>query len=147
MLFGGGGNQGWSDAVVQLAALPLLAWALFRLNPSQIDRNGQCAIVLLCAILALPLLQLMPMPPSLWRGLPGRGEIASAYEAAGMVPPWLPISLDSTATWLALLSLLPATAVFLAMLSLDRRSRRILIALIFVIAFASAVLDILQVMG
>src|SRR5215469_5347474 len=111
MLFGAGGTQGWSDAVVQLAALPLLAWALFRLTPSQLGRGGQWAIVLLCAILTLPLLQLIPMPASLWSGLPGRREIASAYEAAGMALPWLPISLDSTRTWLALLSLLPATAV------------------------------------
>jgi hypothetical protein len=146
MLFGGGG-QGWPDAVVQLTALPLLAWALFRLAPWQLDRAGQWAIVLLCAILALPLLQLIPMPASLWSGLPGRREIASAYEAAGMALPWLPISLDSTRTWSALLSLLPATAVFLAMLSLEQRSRRILIVLIFVVAFASGVLDVLQVMG
>ena len=139
MLFGGAGGYGWSDAVVQLAALPLLAWALFKLTPSQLGRGGQWAIVLLCAIIAWPLLQLIPMPPSLWSGLPGRGEIASAYEAAGMTLPWLPISLYPTATWLGLLSLVPATAVFLAMLSLERRSRRILILLIFIVIFASVV--------
>src|SRR6516225_8298716 len=94
MVFGAGGVQGWSDAIVQLVALPLLAWALFRLTPSQLGRSGQWAIVLLCAILALPLLQLIPMPPSLWSSLPGRGEIAAAYEAAGMALPWLPISLE-----------------------------------------------------
>jgi O-antigen ligase len=144
MLFGAGGTQGWSDAVVQLAALPLLAWALFRLTPSQLDRGGQWAIVLLCAILALPLLQLIPLPPSLWSDLPGRREFASAYEAAGMALPWLPISLDPSATKLGLLSLLPATAIFLAMLSLEQRSRRILIALIFIVVFASVVLDLQQ---
>ena len=147
MLFGGGGNQGWSDVVVQLAALPLLAWALFRLNPSQLGPGGQWAIALLCAGLALPLLQLIPMPPSLWGGLPGRDEIASAYDAAGMALPWLPISLDPSATWLAVLSLLPATAIFLAMLSLERRKRRFLILLFLVIVFASVVLDLLQTMG
>jgi hypothetical protein len=147
MLFGGGGNQGWSDAVVQLAALPLLASALFKLNPSQLDRYGQWAIALLCAVLALPLLQLIPLPPSFWGGLPGRGEVASAYEAAGMAVPWLPISLDPTATWLALLSLLPPTAIFLAMLSLEQSSRRFLILLLLIIVFASAVLDLLQTMG
>src|SRR6266852_537643 len=78
MLFGAGGIQGWSDAVVQLAALPLLAWALFKLTPSQLGRGGQWAMVLLCVILALPLLQLIPLPPSLWSGLPGRREFASA---------------------------------------------------------------------
>jgi O-antigen ligase len=146
MLFGGGGIQGWSEAVVQLAALPLLAWALFRLTASQLDRGGQWAIVLLCAILALPLLQLIPMPASLWSGLPGRREFASAYEAAGMALPWLPISLDPSATWLSVLALLPATAIFLAILSLDQRSRRVLILLLFVIVFASVVLDLLQTM-
>ena len=144
LLFGGGGGYGWSDAVVQLAALPLLAWALFKLTPSQLDRGGQWAIILLGAILAWPLLQLIPMPPSLWSGLSGRGEIASAYEAAGMTLPWLPISLYPTATWLGLLSLLPATAVFLAMLSLEARSRRILILLILIVIFASVLLGFLQ---
>src|SRR6516225_5378034 len=144
MLFGGGGTQGWSDAVVQLAALPLLAWALFRLTPSQLGRGGQWAIVLLCAILTLPLLQLIPLPPSLWSAIPGRRVFASAYEAAGMALPWLPISLDPSATRLGLLSLLPATAIFLAMLSLEQRSRRILIVLIFIVAFASVVLDLQQ---
>jgi O-antigen ligase len=147
MLFGGGGNQGWSDAVVQLAALPLLAWALFKLTPSELSRSGQWAIALLCVILALPLLQLIPMPPSLWVGLPGRGEVATAYQAAGMALPWLPLSLYPSATWLALISLLPATAIFLAMLSLEQRSRRFLILLLLVIVFASTVLDLLQTIG
>src|SRR6516225_316955 len=147
MLFGGGGVQGWSDAVVQLAALPLLAWALFRLTPSQLGRGGQWAIVLLCAILTLPLLQLIPLPPSLWSAIPGRREFASAYEAAGMALPWLPISLNPSATRLGLLSLLPATAIFLAMLSLEQRSRRILIVLVFIVVFASVTLDVLQTIG
>src|SRR6516165_10121373 len=144
MLFGAGGVQGWSDAIVQLAALPLLVWALFRLNPSQLGRGGRSALVLLGAILALPLLQLIPMPPSLWSSLPGRQEYASAYAAAGMVVPWLPVSLDPSATWLGLLSVLPATAVFLAMLSLEPRSRRVLTVLIFIVVFVSVVLDLQQ---
>jgi O-antigen ligase len=146
MLVGGGGNR-LSEAVVQLVALPLLAWALFKLNPSQLGRGGQWAIALLCVILALPLLQLVPLPPSLWSDLPGRREFAEAYEVAGMAPPWLPLSLDPSATWLGLLSLLPAIAIFLAILSLDPRSRRILIVLIFIIIFASVLLGVLQIMG
>src|SRR6516165_7257746 len=144
MLFGAGGVQGWSDAIVQLAALPLLVWALFRLNPSQLGRGGRSALVLLGAILALPLLQLIPLPPSLWSSLPGRQEYASAYAAAGMAVPWLPLSRDPSATWLGLLSVLPAIAVFLAMLSLEPRSRRVLTVLIFMVVFASVVLDLQQ---
>jgi O-antigen ligase len=147
MMFGGGGNQGWSDALVQLAALPLLAWAFFKLNPKQFDQGGRSAIVLLCAIIAWPLMQLIPMPPVLWSALPGRGEIAAAYETAGMTLPWLPVSLDASATLLGLLSLLPATATFLAILSLESHSRRVLIVLLFIIACASVLLDVLQTMA
>src|SRR5712692_1676407 len=148
MLFGGAARQGlWSDALVELAALPLFAWALFKLTPSQLGRGGQGAIVLLCAILALPLFQLIPMPPFLWSSLPGRGEIASAYEASGIPLPWLPISLDPSATWFGLLSLLPGAVIFLAMLSLEQRSRRILIVLMFIVILASVLLDILQMIG
>jgi len=144
MLFGGGGVQGWSDAVVQLAALPLLAWSLFKRNPSRLDWLGQWAVSLLFASVALPLLQLIPVPPALWVGLPGRDEFASAYEAAGIALPWLPISLDPTSTWLAPLSLLPAAAIFLATLSLDQRSRRVLVMLIFIVVFVSVILDLQQ---
>src|SRR5262249_15495793 len=147
MLFGGGGTYRWPDAIVQLAALPLLVWALFKLTPSELSPGGRWAIGLLCAIFAWPLLQLIPMPPPLWGALPGREEIASAYAAAGMTLPWLPISLYPSATWLGLISLLPATAVFLAMLSLERRSRRVLIVLIFIIVLGSVFLDMLQVMS
>jgi O-antigen ligase len=61
-----------------------------------------------------------------------------------MALPWVPISLNPSATRLGLLSLLPATAIFLAVLSLGQRSRRILIVLIFIVAFASVVLDLQQ---
>src|SRR5262249_18208453 len=147
MLFGGGAGYGWPDAVVELAALPLLAWALFKLTPSQLGRGGQWANVLLCAMLAWLPLQLVPMSASLWSALPGSSEIACAYESAGMRLPWLPISLYPSATWFGFLSLLPATAIFLAMLSLEQRSRRILILLMFIIILASVVLDVLQIMG
>jgi O-antigen ligase len=148
MLFGGAARQGlWSDALVELVSLPLLAWALFKLTPSQLGRGGRGALVLLCAILALPLFQLIPMPPFLWSSLPGRGEIASAYEAAGMTLPWLPVSLHPSATWFALLSLLPAAAVFLAILSLEQRSRRVLVGLIFLVTVASVLLEMLQTVG
>ena len=101
LLFGGGGYQGWSDAVVQLAALPLLAWALFKLTPSRLGSCGQWAISLLFAILALPLLQLIPVPPLLWSGLPGRDEIATAFEAARMALP------PSRGAWVCLSSPCP----------------------------------------
>lgn len=147
MVFGGGGDQGWSDALVQVAALPLLVWAPFKLAPLQLGQGSKSAIVLLCAILALPLLQMIPMPPSIWSVLPGRGAIASTYRTAGMTLPWLPITLDPSATWLGLLSIMPASAVFLAMLSMRQRARRVLIVMLFIVAVANVLLDMVQTIG
>jgi hypothetical protein len=145
LLFGGGTRQGlWSDVIVQLAALPLLVWALLRLTSAPPTR---LPLLLLCAILVLPLLQLIPLPPALWTALPGRAEIRSAYEIAGIGLPWLPVSLDPASTWRGLLSLLPAAGVALAMLSLDDRARRIPIVLVLGIVFVSVPLDLLQMMG
>lgn len=148
MLFGGGARPGlWSDAIVQLASLPLLAWALLRLTPERASGSAKWALIILSAIFLVPLIQLIPWPPALWTALPARGTIAAGYHAAGMALPWLPISLDPAATKRSLLSLLPATAVFLAMLSLDRPSRRALIAVVLGVAFLSTCIGFLQIMG
>lgn len=147
MLFGGGHGQGWSDVIVQLATLPLLVWALFKLATHPLGRLGRWSIALLCAIVALPLLQMIPLPPNLWSLLPGRQEIVSGFQAAGMTLPWLPISLNTSATRSDLLSLIPAIAIFIAMLSLDPPGRRIMIALVLGVAFVSVPFDLLQIMG
>jgi O-antigen ligase len=57
------------------------------------------------------------------------------------------VSLDPAATWRGLSSLIPAISIFLAMLSLDRPARRNMVALLFVVVFASVPLDLLQMMG
>lgn len=148
MLFGGGTRLGlWSDVLVQLAALPLLPWAVVRLIPLPLPRLGRWAVILFGAIIALPLLQLVPLPPALWSALPGREGIAAAYHAAGVPLPWLPASLAAADTWRGLLSLLPAAAIFLATLSFGSATRRRLIALVMIVAFVSVAVDLLQMMG
>jgi O-antigen ligase len=148
MLFGGGTRYAlWSDVLVQLAALPLLAVALFRIVPGRLDWAARYGIVLLGAIVALPLLQLIPLPPGVWGALPDRHRIAAAFDVAGMARPWLPITLDPTATWRSLLALIPAAAVFLAMLSLDRMARRRLMSIVLIVAVVSVVLGFLQMSG
>ena len=148
LLIGGGAQQGlWSDAVVELVFLPLLAWALFKLAPHRLSRDSKWALILLAAILLLPLVQLIPWPPAIWTSLPARDKIAAGYRAAGMALPWLPISLDPAATARSLLSLLPAAAIFLAMLSLDNASRRALVKLVLFIAFVSVCIGFIQIMG
>lgn len=147
-VFGGGARQGlWSDAIVEILALPLFAWASFRLTPSRLGRSGRAGLVLVGAFVALPLLQLIPLPPSIWAALPGRSTIASGYDAAGIAQPWIPISLDPSATWRSLLSLIPGIAVFLAMLSLGGKERRTLLNCMLFIVPVAILIGFLQSLG
>lgn len=147
LLLGGGTEQGlWSDAVVQLAGLLLLAVFLpLLLQPAFVIQNrGVLAFVLVIAL--LPLLQLVRLPPTLWTLLPGRGDFATAYGAAGMSLPWLPISLDPAATWRSFLALAPPIAVFLATLCVGFRTRRSLSLLIIAVGIVSVLLGLAQLM-
>src|SRR6266699_6419960 len=66
LICGGGTRQGlWSDALVQIVSLPLLAVASFRLKalPSS---QLRLPLILIFAIVLVPLLLLVPLPPGLW---------------------------------------------------------------------------------
>ena len=74
--------------------------------------------------------------------------MAEAYKAAGMSLPFLPISLEPLTTLRSLLSLLPAIAVFLGVLSLREEAElRWLLLLIFFVAIAGAGLALMQLVG
>ena len=87
------------------------------------------------------------MPTEFWSALPGRDFIAEILTAAQAPTSWRPISLIPSETFRALLSLLPAVAIFLAILSLEREARRRLLLVALAIGVASALLGMLQVLG
>jgi hypothetical protein len=146
LVFGGATRQGLvSEAVPELLSLPLLALALPRAMPFL--KSFPSALALVVGVIALPCLQLIPLPPALWKTLPGRDFVAEILTTAQAPISWRPISLIPSETWRALLSLLPAVAIFLAILSLGRDARRRLLLVALAIGVASAVLGMLQVLG
>ena len=66
-------------------------------------------------MVALPALQLVPLPPSVWTSLPGAAP-GGPFTFLDRELPWAPISVAPTGTWLSLMSLLPPLAVFFATL-------------------------------
>jgi O-antigen ligase len=104
-------------AVVELAALPLLVLAAGRLIRSGLWREHRFALALLGGLAAIPLVQLIPLPPAVWTGLPGRAEMVLALQLAGVQPAWAPLSVTPDLTWQGFLALLPPAAMFLAVLS------------------------------
>lgn len=147
---GGGTRSGFlSDALLQLLTIPLLVVALARLfDPrSQITLNPSLISALLfCAALVLvPVLQLIPLPPSIWTHLPGRRPEIEVFELLGQSTPWMPISVSPNLTWQSAMSLIPPIAVFLGTILLGYRKRRFLSFVLLGFGLVSVVVGLFQV--
>jgi O-antigen ligase len=143
---GGATRQGLgSDAIPEFVSLPLLAMALPRAWPTL--RRSRSALALVIGVVALPCLQLVPLPYWLWSSLPGRQSIVDILATAGAPLSWRPISLIPGATERALVSLLPVVAIFLSVLSLDRYERMLLLLLAVAVGVLSALIAMVQVLG
>lgn len=121
----GGASQGHALrlALVELASLPLLVLASGQLIQTGSWRQHRLAIGLLAAVVAIPLIHLIPLPPAVWTSLPGRNEMVLALELAGLQPGWAPLSMAPDRTWGSALALVPPSALFLAVLSLSHVQR------------------------
>ena len=145
LVLGGATQEGApAQAAVRLLSLPLFFWAAWRVAGQRPRGLALWPLALLTAVLLVPVLQLIPLPPGLWRALPGRADFAATYSVAGLAAPWLPLSLTPDATWDAGLALLPPAAVFLAVTSLRERSRNRVAAAILGLTALGLLLGLMQ---
>ena len=133
------------QAIVRLAAILVLGASLWPLDFQPLSsRPG--LILAGAAVYLLVLVQLVPLPPQLWAGLPGHAVYASIASEAGAVG-WRPLSLTPDLTANSLYAPLPATAAAVAALYLQSRERIWLARGIVAIACASALVGLIQVAG
>lgn len=126
----------WLVVVVMLLASPGL--------PSV--RAQPVAILMLCAV-ALPLAQLVPLPPELWHMLPGRQVFTQVATLSGQPQPWRPWSNVPGATVNALASLIVPFATWLLATSLNPHERRHLPGLLLCVVVATMFVGLLQFSG
>jgi O-antigen ligase len=131
-------------ALVELAALPLLVLSAERLIRSGLWREHRFVLALLGGVAAIPLIQLIPLPPAVWTALPGRDEMVLALQLAGVQPSWAPLTLTPDLTWQAVLALLPPAAMFLAVLSSSQAQTVRMIGFYLVAAVISVLLGAAQ---
>ena len=79
-----GGNRPLPLLILELAATALLCLLLFR--PSFEKHLSRPLLIALGILVALPLLQLLPLPEFVWNWLPGRDFYAAATSAVGSTP-------------------------------------------------------------
>lgn len=125
-------------AVFAIAAVSALPAAL---------RRACWETTLALALLALPLLHVVPLPPQIWTALPGRELAAESYRAMGQPLPWHPLSLTPRHSWNAVFALLGPIAAFLLALSLTPETLRRILPALLVCGMLSALAGALQILG
>lgn len=132
------------QAIVRLAAAAALAGLILSGARPRPDR---WPTMILIAAAALPLMQLIPLPPSIWPLLPGRASFLEAAAAAGAAQPWRPLALSPDAAWNAFFSFLAPAAALLLTATLDEDERTRLPGVVFALAAVSAVVAVVQLSG
>ncbi len=137
----GGGRGGLGDALVQLLAVALmLAQIASRRSATPIP---PLLLIAMTLVLALPLLQLLPMPASSWLSGGLRHQLALDMHAVATAVD-NHVSLDPLATERALWSLLPALAMCAAVSQLRQAQRRLLLIVLLALAMLSILLGMAQ---
>lgn len=131
------------QACVRWAAGLAIA-VLIVVRPGLPVRACRWPLLILGAAMIVPLLQLVPLPPSMWPALPGHAPFLEAATVAGAAQPWRPISLQPDATWNAFFSLLVPAAMLVVIMALEENDRGRLPGMVFALAGGSAVLAVLQ---
>lgn len=151
MAAGGGGTPApISEMIAQLIALAGIAiFLLLRASHGGVHVSlliyDRPFLAILSLWLALPLVQLVPLPAALWQALPAREALIAALDSVDAASGWWPISLTPYRTIAAFLALVPMVVVILIAVSLPLQQRSVLLFAIVAVAAVSALLGIVQV--
>jgi O-antigen ligase len=95
----GGSGRGDVISLVLLRPLAALALAYGLVQLKGAERTGFAVpITAFAALIALAVIQLIPLPPGIWTSLPGRETLVAGQEVAGLTLGWQPISVAPMAT-------------------------------------------------
>lgn len=147
ILFGGGGSPApISELVVQLAALLALGGWFYLPESQPAGKQSDYPLWIGAGIFAaIPLVQLIPLPPGLWHALPGREAELAALDAIGAGSSWRPVSLAPYQTLASALSLIPPGVMLYFAYRLSPADRTRLVTVAAGLALLSAVIGVIQV--
>lgn len=126
-----------------LATLSMITMLLFAPRPQ--SGVPKAVVVLFLGAVLLTLLQLLPLPPSVWKELPGRALLLQASTAGAQ--PWRPLSIQPSATVNSLGSLLVPAAVLVLAVGIREDENKKLIAVLLGLMMISALIGLMQLSG
>lgn len=153
LIFGGGGSPApRPELLVQLvAAAACIAWVLLPATdsagnpvPASATPLDRRLLAMAGLVLAVPALQLVPLPPALWQALPGRELEVQALALVGAANSWMPWTISPARTLASLLAMLPPVVAMLMVSRLDESGRRTCILAIAALGLVSVGIGTLQ---
>lgn len=144
LLLGGGSEFPLADMAIQLAGIAALGVALIGGRGRIAQLHTRVPLLLIGLAVLLVAIQLVPLPPELWKALPGREVLWRTAQAVGMADRWRPLSMDGEASVRGALSLLPAVGMFVATIMLPAETRARLVALTLVLIAVHLIAAALQ---
>lgn len=134
----------WKMLALCALSAALIPIALRAGPASNFVQMPMMARITLISIVLLPLLQLVPLPPSLWTLLPGRETSTGVYALMGAADSWRPFTETPAETTIAALALIPSIAIFLATITLDSDQRSRIVTGIGAFALVSIFVGLVQ---
>ncbi|MHC9419751.1 O-antigen ligase family protein [Sphingomonas citri] len=133
-----------SHLVLRLGSVVAIAAALWRMSPTDRARARPVALAVLL-LGGLMVVQLIPLPPGLWRSLPGRVPYADALATVALAGTWRPISMAPDLTLYSLMGLLPVLAASLLFAPLRTAERLFVLDAVLGCLALGALLSVAQV--
>lgn len=133
-------------ALYSIAIVAVIALAPRYLS-LQFSDTIKLALAFTALLLAVPLLQLLPLPQSVWSLLPGRREYLDLRDILPEIEYSRAISASPSATWQAFFSMFVPIAVFMATQMTNYAERARLAMLLMTMAFLSMILGLMQLAG
>lgn len=146
LVFGGGGSPApMAELIVEVSAAFIFSGWLFLAGKR--EPIARRIWILALIVLVLPLAQLVPLPPSIWHELPGRGLALANLSQAGGEGDWRPLSLMPHQTFSSALAMVPPLLLMLLCASMPVEKRNALFAVVAGVGFASLLIGVGQLQG
>jgi len=146
MILGGGGTSNPQtemvlEALTAVLIIPLVVSSRWQVGLGPVPAP---AWILAFLVLLLPVLQLIPLPPSVWHSLPGRAVEVQSLALAQADQSWMPMTMAPARTFASLLAMICPVLVMLQVARLSLSGRTMLCAVIVSVGLLSLLLGVLQ---
>ena len=146
-VLGGGGSPAPLLEIALQGCVAIAALLLVATAPEIFERVPAAGWRIAALVLVIPIVQLIPLPPSWWQALPGRSAQIAALELTGSADTWRALSLSPSRTLASLLAAGSALLCLILTAALDQRGRNHLITAVAGIGLLTVLVGGAQLSG